>query len=131
MKANEAEVLGKYILGRSIDSETVKRYNEAVVLKGYDQSDSTTDFILRHPFWLPYLDAAHGLLNKNSLLRKKLILMFALLETTPEYHRKFLLTGREKAAFFQLFWYGITGVYYTLTGLIFFFLIKIIKKNES
>lgn len=34
---------------------------------------------------LPFLDAATGLLNRQALLRNKILLMLGLLETTPEH----------------------------------------------
>ena len=43
------------------------------------------EFLRRNPWALPCLDAVPGLLNPHSVLRKKLLLVVALLETAPEH----------------------------------------------
>ena len=53
-------------------------------------------FACRHPRFLPCLDAAAGLILPGALLRKKLILMLAILETMPEMAGSFLPAARPR-----------------------------------
>jgi hypothetical protein len=43
------------------------------------------DYALRHPWSIPMLDAGTALARGGSLFRKKLLVMMAILETTPEF----------------------------------------------
>jgi hypothetical protein len=53
------------------------------------------------------LDSALALSNSESLLRQKLLLMSAILETRPQYAALFLPKQR---SFFYLFYVGFVGV---------------------
>jgi hypothetical protein len=61
----EAEVFGRYLVGERPSAALVERYRAA-------------------PWSVSLLDAAAGLTDGGSLLRKKLLVMTAIVETTPE-----------------------------------------------
>ena len=97
----EAAALGRYLLGRPAPAEALERYVEGS-LRLFEGSGSREDlsivaFIRRHSWSLPPLDAACGLLRPQSLLRQKLILMLAILETMPEVASDFLPVARPRA----------------------------------
>lgn len=84
----EAILFGRYLVDREPSRELIDRYVEANQLlfsedPGFERE--LLDFARRHPWAIGMLDASAGILGGNSVLRKKLLLMTAILETTPEY----------------------------------------------
>jgi hypothetical protein len=84
----EARVFGRYLVDREPAEELIERYCRANELlfapDASDADNSVVDFARRHPWAIAMLDAAAGLTAHDSLLRKKLLVMTAILETTPE-----------------------------------------------
>ena len=80
-------MLARYLLGRESPIEAAQRYAAGCARLFVDpaspEDSSLMTFVRRHPWSLPPLDAACGLLHPRSLLRQKLILMLAILETIP------------------------------------------------
>ena len=98
---HEAAALGRYLLGRPAPAEALGRYVEGSLRlfegSGSREDLAIVDFVRRHSWSLPPLDAACGLLRPQSLLRQKLILMLAILETIPEVASDFLPVPRPRA----------------------------------
>ena len=84
----EALVFGRYLVDREPAEILVDRYCRANELlfagQGSDEDRAVVAFACRHPWSVPMLDAAAGLTAAESLLRKKLLVMTAIIETTPE-----------------------------------------------
>lgn len=81
---SEAILFSRYLVGREPDEALVDRYCRASeALFAGRAGDATLDFARRHPWSIPMLDAADGIRGGDSLLRKKLLVMTAILETTP------------------------------------------------
>jgi hypothetical protein len=122
--AREAELFARYLLDRDPPPELIERYVDActrVFIDSPSDSDAAVmDLVRRQPGALPYLDAAAGLLRPASLLRRKLLLMAAILEASPHYAREFLDVppGRVRTLLL-LFWYGlVAGVKFVVGALI-------------
>ena len=83
----EGALLARYLLGREPPPEAAQRSvggcAQLFVDPASPEDSALMSFIRRHPWSLPSLDAACGLLRPRSLLRQKLILMLAILETIP------------------------------------------------
>jgi len=91
----ECLAIGEYLTGRPIPKALCKRYVDANgILFAADKEISAerviVQFVRRHTWTLPYLDARLGLFQPDSLLRRKILLMTAILETTPEFTDAFL-----------------------------------------
>ncbi len=92
--AEEGLVLARYLLrGREAAPEAVERY-AAACGKLFGGPAAPEDLALlelvrRRPWALPLLDAAAALVRPHSLLRKKLFLMLAILETMPAHAETF------------------------------------------
>lgn len=91
---DEARAFGRYLVGRVPPAEHVARYCEAM---GALLAETTSPrdaallgFVRRHPWSLPCLDAAAGLLERDGLLRSKLLVLTAVLETSPAFADEFL-----------------------------------------
>jgi len=89
--AAECTLLTRYLIGQNPPQELVDRYAAANRILLPDQAISgELGFVHRHPSSLPLIDAAAGLLMPESIVRKKALLMTAILEATPAYADYFL-----------------------------------------
>lgn len=90
----EARLFARYLLDRDPPREMVERYMSANEQLGVNVATAADEHILNfsvsHPWSIPYLDAATGLLMNDSLLRKKVYVMAAVLEASPQYSDSFL-----------------------------------------
>jgi hypothetical protein len=96
LSATEAAVFARYVVNRDITPAARDLYGRAKQKLGYDNEDRTTSFAIEHPWSIPALDGALALLNPDGLLRKRLLLMAAILETQPEYCDAFLPRDRSR-----------------------------------
>lgn len=81
----EARVFGRYLVGQAPSETLVERYCAANhAIPAVQGDDEVVAYARRHPWAVPLLDAAAGLTAGGSLLRKKLLVMTAIVETTPE-----------------------------------------------
>jgi hypothetical protein len=117
----EARAVGRYIIGRPIDEQCRLRYARAVV-SGVVPLDERSERLLRraiaHPWLLGLLDGAAAIEHPSGPLRRRFLLMFAILETSPEYSELFLprnLTWRDA---FSLAWTGARGVGRGIAGVL-------------
>lgn len=90
MSRAEASLFGRYVLGRAIDQRSADLYVRAAQSLGYSGDDAVVRFVLQVPWSLWPFDALLALLRPDALLRKKLLLMAAILETQPQYGDDFL-----------------------------------------
>ena len=87
----EGRQLARYLMGVEPVPEILSRYVSGSRELWADAPDEPElRWWRRHPCLLPVLDAAAGLMYPQSLLRKKVLLMTAILETTPEHAEFFL-----------------------------------------
>jgi hypothetical protein len=88
----EGRLLGGYILGEPPCEDAVRRYAGGTrkLFAPDDAGMQPLRFAARHPWALPCLDAAAGLLERDGALRRRLLLMLAILEATPQHADKFL-----------------------------------------
>jgi hypothetical protein len=94
MVDEEAAIFARYLVRRAPSAAVVTRYHEAVQ-RLFPEGDGARDrallaFVARHPWSVGSLDAAAALVAPGSRLRQRLLVMAALLETTPEGAAEFL-----------------------------------------
>ncbi len=88
---DEAIRFGRYLVGEVPADELIERYCRAnAELFGAPNPEDRRllELARRHPRTIAMLDAGTGLAAPQSLLRKKLLVMMAILETTPVYAGK-------------------------------------------
>ena len=117
--AAECVVFARYLIGYDCPAVIIRRYvvANALLLDGAD--DGVVAFALRHPWALPYLDAACGLRLRDGVLRRKLVLLTAILEATTEFADVFLPEPVGRVGF--LFWafrHGVTAFLKGVLGLL-------------
>jgi len=83
--AREAVRFSRHLVG-SVPTELIlQRYVHAATVLFGGETSPALEFTRRHPWALPWLDAACGLRRPEDPLRKHLLVMTAILETTPDY----------------------------------------------
>ena len=84
----EAIAFSRYLVGEDPPDELVERYCQANTERLREpvsaRDRAVLDFVHRHPWAIPMLDARFAL-GGSSLLRKKLLVMMAILETSPAF----------------------------------------------
>ena len=93
----EAQLITRYLFDEEAPAVLVHRYRDAhafVLLESASPADrALLAFARRRPWSWRYLDAAMGLLRPTSLLRRKVLLMTAILEVSPAFARRFEPSG--------------------------------------
>lgn len=86
----EARCLARHLLRTEISAELRERYVTAARQLFGETAEGSVAFFHRHLWSLSWLDAALGLVRPLDGLRQRLLLMAAVLETTPEHAAWFL-----------------------------------------
>ena len=97
----ECDALARYLVGRSCPADVAERYTRAVTELNLTLSP------MEHAIWnlacafrplLACLDAGVALWNKNGAIRRRLLVMFALLEASTANTDRFLFSHRSVVA---------------------------------
>ena len=92
--ALEARRFGRYLVGREPETALVERYvaaSKVLFAESLRSEDAAVVAFAREHAWsVGLLDAAAGLLRPGGPLRNKILLMAAILETSPEHADEFL-----------------------------------------
>lgn len=130
--AREAEVFARYIIGRSPSPAEIERYARgAHTLHGGAAPGEArvVDFAVRRRLALPFLDGACGLMDPDSLLRRKLILMLAILETSPGHADAFEpVTGSRASVVARLLLRASLGAFKCLAGVPLLLLVRKVRR---
>ncbi len=130
----EAVLFARYLLDSNPPQEMIDRYKSANEQLGVRASTAADEqvlsFSVSHPWSIPYLDAATGLLMNDSLLRKKIYVMAAVLEASPRYAKDFLPENRFLLmVFVQLIGSGLIAGIKMLIGIPLFLVIR--RRNND
>lgn len=91
---DEGRRFSRYLVGSEAAPEVLERYVDGVARLGLaarpGPDAALLEFLRRHPWSLPLLEAAVAAVRRESVLRGRLLLMLALCETTPELADAFL-----------------------------------------
>lgn len=124
LNSKEAVIFGNYIIGTAINQTAINRYYKAISKLNITEEDKLSQKIVNHPWLLPYIDSALSIKNKNHNLKKKLLVMFAIVETMPEYSSCFLAQPRKKIYIFSIIYVGLVAVIKAIFGLVILRFIK-------
>lgn len=89
----EASVLGRYLLGEQPGETIVRLYVHAMETRSFESNardEKRLRFALRNPWILGITDSALAFSQPKCLLRKKLLVLTAIIETQPQYASRFL-----------------------------------------
>jgi hypothetical protein len=115
----EAKVFTQYLLGEEADQLTISLYIQAqgkLNITLTEKESKRLDFMLRHPFVIGMVDGALALNNSESGIRKKIYVLFSILESNPRYARHFLPSN--KVGLLSIILSGIRAICNAITGFI-------------
>jgi len=108
----ECRLITRYLIEEEPSQEFISTYimgNSSLLSDPQLEEDlSIMSFIRQYAWVLPFMDAACGILRPRSLLRKKILLMVAILEASPHYINHFLPEAVSGPRFFfSMLRYGV------------------------
>lgn len=112
----EAIIFTHYLIRNTPTQAHIALYTRALSSNTRPSSEKSFIAALQHPTLLPYLDAHDALFRPTSELRKRLYLMFSILEASPDFTDMFL---PKKAPFWYIFilaGYGIRSTWRIVIG---------------
>jgi hypothetical protein len=131
MKSNtvkeEAVLFAKYLGAKSPDHLLINRYYDGIKLLSLNLSSKelkVLNNILKFQFLLPFADAGFALLNPNHLIRKRLLLMGALIETDKNYIDHFITEIDIPFAVLRFIYRGSIGIFKGFVGTIMLILFR-------
>ena len=120
MTKQEAIVFGKYLLhGEIPDEKSVALYEAAHKHRNIEVKESEKKllgFALRNRWALGAIDGALAFKNPDHVIRKKLLVMSAVLECRPNYADLFIPKKRSFFYFFVFGWIGFRAVCKAMFG---------------
>jgi hypothetical protein len=124
----EASLFCRYLIDQPLADNVFALYDDIIKTTTNDNQADTSDRLLRfaieHPWSLAFLDSAAAVVRPESELRRRLHVMFAILECQPSYSSYFLSVAQPS-------WYviviGFTGCKAVLKALCGVALIKAIR----
>jgi hypothetical protein len=119
----EARRFGRYLVGEVPPREFIDRYIAAHKARREDLQlpSVAVDVVARRPWLIPWLDAACAVLRPDDALRRKLLLMVAVLECSPHYADRFLPKRRSvPLLIIELAWIGLRSAILALGGIVVF-----------
>ncbi len=106
----EGIVFGRYLLsGQNPDEKSVQLYSNAHNYRDLSvpmDQKKLFEFVLQNSWSLGAIDSALAFSNPNHILRKKLLVMSAILECQPQYAHLFLPKKRSPFYFIVFLWIG-------------------------
>jgi len=127
--AREARIFTRYLVARDCPPPCADRFARGTVAlhSGLARDDelAVTRFAVAHPWTLPLLDAGAAITGRGRLLRARLQLMAAVLETTPEFADDFLPRASSRARVLAtLAWSGLSTALMAVVGAPLLYLVR-------
>ncbi len=122
----EAKLFAQYLGAKADDETLLKKYTDAIEILKLSLSEKEENiirYLLKMPFLLPFSYGAWAFLNPKNCIRKRILVMSALIETEPQYVQNFL---NEKDVSFSVFKLLFRGSVAVLRGIIGVFLILVL-----
>lgn len=118
---HEANVFGKYLTGKLPTNIEVDLYCSAMeknLTPISPKENKLLVWMMKHPSFTGWIDGANALQHPEGIIRKKIFIMTAILETSGNQNNLFLPVGFSPFYMFRLFVSGIFAVLKTIGGLI-------------
>jgi hypothetical protein len=124
MLEQEARLFTRYLIGRDANPQAIRLYETVMSTSKPDNKDKKLlDFMTSHPSSIGLIDAGLVFHNATSEARRRLYIMFAILEASPEYCDFFLPKKRSPFYILVIFYSGVRAIIKAGLGLL---LVKVI-----
>ena len=116
----EADIISRYLIGKSASPSARQLYAEAV--SSWNTDAKTESRLLKlafgYPFLIGALDAGLVFCAPQSVLRRRIFVMFAVLEASPDYWDFFLPKKRSLGYLFVIGLSGLRAIYRAIFGVL-------------
>ena len=116
----EAKVFTQYLIGEEADEKSIQLYiqaNKKLDIALTEKEAKRLKFLLNNHLFIGMADGALALTDRESGIRKKIYLLFSILESRPAFSSYFLPI-ENKAPILFIMGSGIRATWNTLIGLI-------------
>jgi hypothetical protein len=121
---SEAQLFAHYLVGQPANSQAVRLYETAMTGSRPNSTDrKLLDFMSSHPRSIGLVDAGLVFHDSASEARRRLYVMFAILEASPDYYEHFLPKRRSP---FYILVIGYTGARAIIKAVLGILLVKVI-----
>lgn len=126
--AVQAGTFARYLIGHMPHAHAIILFTEAMA--DVSAPISTHDkkllaFILKHPWAIGPIDGALALLRPQSEVRRRIYIMFSILEARPEYTEHFLPRRSTWWSWLFMMYTGVIAVLKTIIGIV---LVKVVVR---
>ncbi len=120
----EANIFSRYLIGRDAGSLAVEVYKTTMATSKPNTTDrKLLNYMVSHPHSIGFIDAGLVFHNSTSEARRRLYVMLAILEASPEHCDLFLPQKRSPFYIFVIYFAGIRAVIKAIFGLL---LVKVV-----
>jgi hypothetical protein len=115
----EADIFGHYLVKRAPHEVAISLYINALEVRPHVMSEREHKhlaFVRRHPWALGFIDAGLAMVDSTSEIRRRIYIMFSILESTPHHLDRFLPTRRKWWYSFAIGTTGVVGVCKAMIG---------------
>ncbi len=123
----EAGILTKYIAGKPGNPVIYEQYASGVSMLKLDlnaREERIMRALKQYPFLLPLCDSGLAILSPQGAIRKRLLLMLALIETDKNFTGHFINNEDASFAFIRFMTRGCIGVLKAAVGIILILLMR-------
>ena len=114
----EALLLANYLLRTTPSKQIIKLYSTTVKNEAADTDKRLIAFSFGHPRLLKAIDGGLALLSPNHELRRRIFIMFALLEASPKHTEYFLPIDRSPLYIIKISLRGVGSLCYAILGIL-------------
>lgn len=127
---HQAVIFTKYLIKKEPDSQSITLYSQAIAHQtelSYRDA-KLLKFVQKHPFWIGCIDGGLAFVNPHSEVRRRIYIMFAILESQPLFWRNFLPIKRSWWYLFFILFTGLRAVIRAAAGIV---MVKIIGASNK
>ncbi len=123
--ASEVEAFTSYLVRMPATEHVANLYDSVIVKRSISSRDKRLlNFMVKRRWSIRYVDSALALTNPESEIRKRMLILFAILESDPHYVDKFLAPKYSAAQLIRIIATGCSAVFSAAIG---FLLVRVVK----
>jgi len=118
---HEAKLFAQYLGVKVDDKVLLTKYSDAIEKLKFSLNEKEENilwYLLKMPFLLPFLDGAWAFLKPENGIRKRILVMNALIETQPQYVQFFLNQKDVPFPIIKLIFRGLVAVLRGIIGVL-------------
>ena len=126
LSRQEMSIYCKYLTGMDADEQCLSLFQKAIQHEETTLNDhdlKLLQFTIRNPFTIGLIDSALGLFKPEHPLRKRMVIAFAILETSPVYFEFFRPKVFSGSHLLLLFAKGVQEAFQVVAGSIILILV--------